>query len=617
MSLVITASYDASVTSLATSDPTLYANYVGATQTAINYFESLISNPITLTMNFGYGEVGGTSLVSGALGENSSNYFIVSYAQLQSRLVAADTTSAIQTAAAALLPGTDPTGGTGEWLVSQALAVSLGIAAAPMSAVGSIGLSSTSSFSFDQSSVAPGTFDAVGVLEHEISEVLGRVAFGGQLDTGTNKPLYSALDLFRYTAADGGNGDPIGAAAGVRDQPFVTGYSASAFSYFSYNGTTVGLQFDTPTQVASGSDVGDWAPSVHGDAFGFGSTGTVQQISATDLQVMNVLGYDLNCYLADTQIATPSGEVAVQDLAVGDAVLTLGGAVQSIVWIGTGKALVPRGARNAATPVVVRKDAIGDNVPSRDLYLTKGHSLFIDDVLIPVEYLVNHRSIVWDDHGGEVTVYHLELAEHAVLLANNTPAESYRDDENRWLFHNANAGWSLPPKPACAPVLTGGAIVDAIWYRLLTRAGTKSQVAITDAADLHLIADGVRIDAAERQRDGRHVFHLPAAPSQIRIVSRAGAQDMLGLARDPRMLGVALQRIVVWNPALLRLLEVNDPLLVEGFYKFEADNGIRWTNGDAALPTTLFADFDGAISLELHVAATTHYPLTRKERLAA
>ena len=63
--------------------------------------------------------------------------------------------------------------------------------------------------------------------------------------------------------------------------------------------------------------------------------------------------------------------------------------------------MVP-GRRSAATPVVVRKGALADNVPYRDLRVTKGHSLFLDGVLIPVEFLVNHRSIQWDDRAREV-----------------------------------------------------------------------------------------------------------------------------------------------------------------------------------------------------------------------
>ena len=86
-------------------------------------------------------------------------------------------------------------------------------------------------------------------------------------------------------------------------------------------------------------------------------------------------------------------------------------------------------------------------MPHYDLHVTKGHALFIDGVLIPVEFLVNHRSILWDDQAREVTLYHVELETHDVLLANGAPAESYRDDGNRWLFHNANSGWDQPAKP--------------------------------------------------------------------------------------------------------------------------------------------------------------------------
>ena len=73
--------------------------------------------------------------------------------------------------------------------------------------------------------------------------------------------------------------------------------------------------------------------------------------------------------------------------------------------------------------------------------MTKGHSFHLDGVLIPVEFLVNHRSILWDDRAQEVSIYHIELETHDVLLANGAAAESYRDDGNRWLFQNANTGW--------------------------------------------------------------------------------------------------------------------------------------------------------------------------------
>src|SRR5262249_23953363 len=201
------------------------------------------------------------------------------------------------------------------------------------------------------------------------------------------------------------------------------------------------------------------------------------------------------CFVGGTYVATPQGEVRVEQLAVGDQVLTASGLSRPLVWIGVGQVLTTRGRRTAATPVIVRKGALADNVPHRDLRITKGHSLFIDDVLIPVEFLVNHRSILWDDRAQEVSIYHLELATHDVFLADGAPAESYRDDGNRWLFRNANSGWHLPPKRPCAPVLTGGPLVDAVWRRLLDRAGPRPGLPLTNDPDLHLVVDGRRCDA--------------------------------------------------------------------------------------------------------------------------
>ena len=200
------------------------------------------------------------------------------------------------------------------------------------------------------------------------------------------------------------------------------------------------------------------------------------------------------CFCAGTQIGTPDGEVPVERLQIGDLVLTAHNGPRPVTWIGQGKVLATRGRRSAATPVIVRKGALADNVPNRDLHVTKAHSLYIDDVLIPVEFLVNHRTILWDDRAQEVAIYHVELDSHDVLLANGAPAESYRDDGNRWLFHNANSGWHLPPQDPYAPVLTGGPVVDAAWRRLLDRAGPRALPPLTEDPDLHLVIDGARVD---------------------------------------------------------------------------------------------------------------------------
>jgi autotransporter-associated beta strand protein len=314
------------------------------------------------------------------------------------------------------------------------------------------------------------------------------------------------------------------------------------------------------------------------------------------------------CFCTGTRIATPGGEVPVEQIAAGDLVVTASGMARPVVWVGAGRVLATRGRRNEATPVIVRKGALGDNVPNRDLRVTKGHALYIDGVLIPVEFLVNHRSILWDDRAQEVELYHLELESHDVLLANGAPAESYRDDGNRWLFRNANTGWDLPPQEPCAQVLTGGLIVDEAWQWLLDRAGGPPRIPSTNEPDLHIVADGERIDG-RRSDDGTYRFRLPRPATEVRVVSRAGAPCELGLARDPRVLGVALTRVMLWQGSRLRMIEASDDCLSDGYHQFEEANGFRWTDGDARLPPALLDGVTGVAELEVHVAATAQYPL--------
>ncbi len=322
------------------------------------------------------------------------------------------------------------------------------------------------------------------------------------------------------------------------------------------------------------------------------------------------------CFCAGSLIATPAGEVPVERLVVGDLVMTNTGQMRPIVWIGVGRVLATQGRRTAATPVIVRKGALADDVPHQDLRVTNGHSLYLDDALIPVGLLINQRSILWDDRAQEVELYHIELATHDVLLANGSPAESYRDDGNRWLFANANTGWGHPRQVPCAPVLDGGPVVDAVWRRLLVRAGGPAPMPTTDDPDLHLVVDGIRVDGRQRP-NGFHLFDLPKAPVKVQVASRVGTPSALGLVRDPRDLGIALRQVLLWQGSRLRLIEASDPSLGEGFHQFEPSNGFRWTNGDACLPASLFDGVTGPCRLELHVGCTMRYPCADRALLAA
>ena len=345
------------------------------------------------------------------------------------------------------------------------------------------------------------------------------------------------------------------------------------------------------------------AGTLNGTTFTVGQTGGVDSFTLTG---GNLPAADQICFLPGTRIQTPNGETPVERLAPGDLVKTFSGTVRPIVWVGQGNVLATRYKRGPGTPVIVRKGAFGPNRPHTDLRVTKGHAFFIDGVLIPVEFLVNHRSIEWDDRGQNVTVFHIELETHDVLVANGTAVESYRDDGNRWLFRNANDGWSQPPKSACAPILTGGSIVDAIWYRLLDRVGRPTSLPLTHDVDLHLLVDDKRIDPSFRY-GMKCVFPLPQSASKMVVASRAASPAELILARDPRMLGVAVKRILLFQAAKVVAIEADDPMLSDGFHGFEPDQGHRWTSGSGVLPPSLLARLPGADQLVIELNGTGLY----------
>jgi hypothetical protein len=331
--------------------------------------------------------------------------------------------------------------------------------------------------------------------------------------------------------------------------------------------------------------------------------------SISSFQVTTVAsGTDIGtmCFCAGTRIATPAGEVPVEQLKQGDMVLTAHNGPRAIAWIGEGKVLAARGKRSAATPVIVRKGALGPDVPKRDLHVTKGHSLYLDVVLIPVEFLINHRSILWDDRAQEVHVFHVELETHDVLLADGALAESYRDDGNRWLFQNRNSGWDQPPKEPYAPVLTGGAVVDTVWRRLLDRTGPLVLPPMTDDADPHLVVDDACVEVSERRGDAI-VFHLPRSPKSVRLRSRSMVPCEFGLARDPRCLGVAVRRVSIRRGHDTVTIRAHDRRLTNGFHDYEPDGDLRWTNGDAALPAEAFAPFGHAIEVVVQLGGSTRY----------
>src|SRR5262245_20096717 len=133
------------------------------------------------------------------------------------------------------------------------------------------------------------------------------------------------------------------------------------------------------------------------------------------------------CYLRGTEIRTTKTGRRIEDLNIGDLILTLSGE-KPIKWIGR-----QRFARNAGSawpksvvPVRVSRFALNEQTPQRDLYVSPNHALLLDGVLIPAMSLVNGTSIVQAMPEGveKIDYFHIELETHEVIFAEGVAAET-------------------------------------------------------------------------------------------------------------------------------------------------------------------------------------------------
>jgi len=143
------------------------------------------------------------------------------------------------------------------------------------------------------------------------------------------------------------------------------------------------------------------------------------------------------CFMAGTAIRTPSGEVAVEALNIGDPVTLADGSAAPVAWIGR-QTVTPRFADPLRSfPIRILAGALADRLPARDLLLSPDHALLLDGVLIQAGALVNGVSIRRETRLPEkFTYYHVETKSHALILAENVPAETFVDNVDRLAFDN-------------------------------------------------------------------------------------------------------------------------------------------------------------------------------------
>ncbi|MFC0411039.1 Hint domain-containing protein [Roseomonas elaeocarpi] len=339
------------------------------------------------------------------------------------------------------------------------------------------------------------------------------------------------------------------------------------------------------------------------------------------------------CYAAGSHILTSRGGVAVEALREGDLVVTHDGALRPVTWIGHRRVDPARMPRpEDACPTRIRAHAFGEGLPHRDLRLSPNHSVFVDGALVPIRHLVNGVTILREP-ALPVTYYHVELPEHAILLAEGLPAESYLDTGNRFAFGSGGPVVSLHPLSAqdlwearaCAPKLDSGPGLDALRRKLIARA-EELGFASTSDPDTRLVLDGTEIAPAWQDRDVI-VFNLPAGCwHDIQLRSRAEVSAWIHGNADDRRLGLALEQLVLRGPHAEMVIGAHADELCIGFHGPEANDGYRWrwTDGEARLPTGPFTLFPAGCQLTIRLrtgmtywlAGTANMPEEDRQRQA-
>ena len=146
------------------------------------------------------------------------------------------------------------------------------------------------------------------------------------------------------------------------------------------------------------------------------------------------------CFTPGTMIATPQGERRVEDLQLGDRVITRDNGMQEIRWIGRrdldGSELLQA---PHLKPVLIRAGALGRGLPESDLLVSPNHrilmnnektALYFEDreVLASAKHLTDLEGVDRVDTTS-VSYIHFMFDQHEVVLSNGAWTESFQPGE--------------------------------------------------------------------------------------------------------------------------------------------------------------------------------------------
>ena len=238
--------------------------------------------------------------------------------------------------------------------------------------------------------------------------------------------------------------------------PFIGQTSSTAGSLFNLGGSIDPEYAYTLTDPATGESFRVYAVTAS-DVFGFSSVIGFASEQPIDPSVTYEITYDapplfgstadsepsvsyanlLVCFAKGTQIETANGEqVAVEDLAQGDLVLTADNGLKEIRWIGCQRISADTLSQNPnLRPIRIQPGALGAGLPEQELIVSPQHRMLVrskiaqkmfddDEVLVAAKQLVLLDGIDIVDDLEEVTYYHFLFDQHEIVFANGAETES-------------------------------------------------------------------------------------------------------------------------------------------------------------------------------------------------
>lgn len=145
---------------------------------------------------------------------------------------------------------------------------------------------------------------------------------------------------------------------------------------------------------------------------------------------------DLICFTSGTLIKTIRGEIPVEDLKLGDEVLTLDRGYQTIRWIGSRNLSAAQLADHPKMcPIRIRAGALGVNQPERDLLVSPQHRILVrsiiaermfgqSEVLVAAKQLLEMDGVEIAEDVTSITYWHFMFEAHQIVFANGAATES-------------------------------------------------------------------------------------------------------------------------------------------------------------------------------------------------